>query len=303
MDSKHIEKLKQFGDLRENVLLSTLTTLRIGGPVDGVLYPDSIFGLIYSIEYCNQNDIPCRVFGNGSNILASDDRYPGIIIKLSRTLQRTYLLGEKVFAEAGASLIALCHQISQEGLTGLEWAAGIPATVGGATFMNAGAYLSSMRESIEKVFVLKDGYCVWMSVDDCQFTYRKSIFQQHRDWIIVGVLFNFKYADINEIRTVLKKRQQQRLDTQPLQAYSCGSTFRNHPDHPSWKVIDSLGLRGYSIGGAQVSEKHTNFLINKQHASFDDMYKLIRHVQKEVYDKYNFELILEVEQFNWKTNQ
>lgn len=303
MDSRHLETLKQFGELREHVSLSTLTTLRIGGPVEGVLYPDSIFGLIYSIDYCNQNSIPYRIFGNGSNILASDDYYPGIIIKLSRTLQRTYLLKEKVFAEAGASLIALCHQISSEGLTGLEWAAGIPATVGGATFMNAGAYLSSMAESIEKVFVLRDGYCVWMSVDECEFSYRKSIFQKHRNWVIVGVLFKFKYADINEIKAVLKKRQQQRMDTQPLQAYSCGSTFRNHPDHPSWRLIDSLGLRGYSIGGAQVSEKHTNFLINKQLASFDDMYKLIRHVQKEVYDKYQIELILEVEQFNWKTNQ
>lgn len=303
MTTNQIEILKGFGDLQENVSLSKLTTLKIGGDVKALLYPNNMLGLLAAVKHCNKEGIQYKVLGHGSNILASDDDYDGLIIKLSRTLSDVFYLDNEVFVEAGASLVALSDLSMKRSLSGLEWAAGIPATLGGAIFMNAGAYKVSMSDILSEVLVLKEDQFVWMSNDECQFSYRTSIFQQNPQWVILAAKLSLKPAQLEEIKAVMDRRKHQRLSTQPLDSASCGSTFRNPEGHASWKLIDECGLRGFGIGGAKVSSKHSNFLINTGLAKAEDMLKLIQLVKQSVKNKHNIDLQLEVEPFNWKDNE
>lgn len=303
MDNQNITVLKGFGEVQENVSLSKLTTLKIGGIARALLYPDDMVALLGALNYCQKQQIQVKVLGHGSNILASDEPFDGLIIKLNRTLNKIYFTHEEVLVEAGTSLVLLSDQAMKRSLSGLEWAAGIPATVGGAIFMNAGAYKQSMSNVVESVLVLSDGQYRWLSLDECQFSYRKSVFQEHPEWVILCAKLKLTTLPIDEIKDVMNRRKQQRLSTQPLDAASSGSTFRNPDNYHSWQLIESVGLRGFQIGGAQVSFKHSNFLINTGHAKAIDMLKLIQLVQNSVKSKHNIELQLEVEPFNWTTNR
>lgn len=303
MTTKQIEVLKGFGDLQENVSLSKLTTLKIGGDVKALLYPNNMLGLLAAVKLCKKEGIPYKVLGHGSNILASDDDYDGLIIKLNRTLSDVFYLENEVFVEAGTSLVALSDLSMKRSLSGLEWAAGIPATLGGAIFMNAGAYKVSMSDILSEVLVLKDDQFVWLTNQDCQFGYRTSLFQKNPEWVILGAKLSLQPAQQEEIKAVMDRRKHQRLSTQPLDSASCGSTFRNPQGYASWQLIDDCGLRGFGIGGAKVSSKHSNFLINTGLAKAEDMLKLIQLVQQSVKNKHNIDLQLEVEPFNWKDNE
>lgn len=294
-----IKKLNEYGQVSLNASLAKLTTLKVGGNSLGVFYPRDLVGLMASLQYLKTHQINYRIFGHGSNILASDKDYNGVIIKLNRTLNATYFLDDEVLVEAGASLVLLSDLAMKQSLTGLEWAAGIPATIGGAIFMNAGAYKRSMSDVVKEVLVLVDNELKWISHKECQFSYRSSIFQQHPEWLIVATKLKLDKGDLEDIKEVMARRKKQRLDTQPLDASSCGSTFRNPDNDASWKLIDSCGLRGFSLGGAQVSTKHANFIINTGHATASDMIKLIQLIKSSVKEKHGVDLQLEVEQFNW----
>jgi len=294
-----IDKLKRFGEVSENVLLSKLTTLKIGGPCKAVFYPFDVIGLIAGIQLLNNENIDYRIFGHGSNILANDEPYEGVIIKFNRSINSTYILDNEVYVKAGASLVLLSDLAMKHSLSGLEWAAGIPATIGGALYMNAGAYKQSMSDIVKEVLVLRDNKLDWISGAQCEYGYRSSIFQEHPDWIILAAKLQLKHGDSEQIKQIMARRKQQRLETQPLDAPSCGSTFRNPKDHFSWELIQKSGFRGFSIGGAQVSMKHANFIINTGHATSSDMIKLIQLIQQSVKEKYQVDLQLEVEQFNW----
>lgn len=299
-----IEKLKQYGEVSENVLLSKLTTLKVGGPCRAVFYPKDILGLMAGIQTLQKEKIDYRTFGHGSNILASDEPYNGVIIKFNRSLNTTYFMDDEVLVEAGASLVLLSDLAMKQSLTGLEWAAGIPATVGGALYMNAGAYKQSMSDIVREVLILRDSQLIWLTLEDCEYSYRTSIFQKHPDWIILAAKIKLSKGEPEIIKEVMSKRKQQRLNTQPLDAASCGSTFRNPKDSYSWQLIQDCGFRGFSIGGAQVSPKHANFIINTGLATSSDIIKLIRLIQQSVKEKTGVDLQLEVEQFNWtKKNQ
>lgn len=300
MNHKQIETLKQFGEFQQNVSLATLTTLKIGGDAQALLYPNDVISLVFALDYCHQENIDTKVLGHGSNILASDQDYEGLIIKLTRNLNDVYFIDEEMIVGAGTSLVLLSNLAMKKSLSGLEWAAGIPATLGGAIFMNAGAYKCSMQDVVVEVLVYKNHQLVWMSNEECEFAYRQSIFQKNPDWIICGAKLKGKYDDMETIVEVMNRRKQQRLSTQPLDKASCGSTFRNPGDKSSWQLIEECGLRGYGIGGAQVSNKHANFLINTGHAQAVDMVKLIELVRSSVKDKFKVDLQLEVELFNWK---
>lgn len=299
MNPKHFNELKQFGELKENVSLQTLTTLKVGGNSEALLYPSDSLGLMAAIQYCQKHDIRFKVLGHGSNILASDEPYEGLIIKLTRSINEAYFLNEEILVGAGCSLVLLSNQCMKKSLTGLEWAAGIPASVGGAIYMNAGAYKQQMSDVITSVLVYRDGHLEWILKEDCHFDYRSSCFQAHPDWIIVAAKLAVKYGNAVEIKDVMQRRKQQRISTQPLDVASCGSTFRNPPEKPSWQLIDECGLRGFAIGGAKVSMKHANFLINTGTARAVDMLKLIKTVKRSVKEKFEIDLQLEVETFNW----
>lgn len=298
-----IKELASCGTLEVDKSFKNLTTFKIGGTAKCVLYPFNIFHLQVAINKLKQYQMPYKVFGNGSNILCSDDDYPGCIIKLTRTLNDYHIQQNQIIAQAGVSIISLAYKAMEQSLSGLEFASGIPGTIGGCTFMNAGAYKSDMASIIQEVQVLIDDEVKWLSRDECEFSYRHSIFSKHPDWIILAIKLNLQPGDKQQIKDLMESRQKRRLDTQPLDQPSAGSTFRNVGEHFAWKLIDDIGYRGKMIGGASVSEKHSNFIINRNHAKAQDVIDLQDQITQKVKEQFGVELIMEVERFNWKKTE
>lgn len=294
------KELEALAEVEENIPLSKMTTLRIGGVARYVVYPENTLSLQGVMNKLNQNHIPYKVIGKGSNLLCSDEPFDGVIIRLDRYLCNAYFDNEHLVAEAGCSIIALSYESMKNELSGLEFASGIPGTVGGVTFMNAGAYKSSMADVIDSVSVYRDGKIEWIQNADCGFSYRTSIFQKHPDWIILAVKMTLKKGDQKEIRELMDSRRERRMNSQPLDKHSAGSIFRNPEEIPAWKLIEGAGFRGKRIGDAVVSEKHVNFIVNENHASAKDFITLVTDVQKAVKDKYDIDLYMEVEKFNWR---
>ena len=294
------KELEALAEVEENIPLSKMTTLRIGGVARYVVYPENTLSLQGVMNKLNQNHIPYKVIGKGSNLLCSDEPYDGVIIRLDRHLCNAYFDNEHLVAEAGCSIIALSYEAMKNELSGLEFASGIPGTVGGVTFMNAGAYKSSMADVIDSVSVYRDGKIEWIQNADCGFSYRTSIFQKHPDWIILAVKMTLQKGDQKEIRELMDSRRERRMNSQPLDKHSAGSIFRNPEEIPAWKLIEGAGFRGKRIGDAVVSEKHVNFIVNENHASAKDFITLVTDVQKAVKDKYDIDLYMEVEKFNWR---
>ena len=294
------KELEALAEVEENIPLSKMTTLRIGGVARYVVYPENTLSLQGVMNKLNQNHIPYKVIGKGSNLLCSDEPYDGVIIRLDRHLCNAYFDNEHLVAEAGCSIIALSYEAMKNELSGLEFASGIPGTVGGVTFMNAGAYKSSMADVIDSVSVYHDGKIEWIQNADCGFSYRTSIFQKHPDWIILAVKMTLQKGDQKEIRELMDSRRERRMSSQPLDKHSAGSIFRNPEEIPAWKLIEGAGFRGKRIGDAVVSEKHVNFIVNENHASAKDFITLVTDVQKAVKDKYDIDLYMEVEKFNWR---
>lgn len=296
-----VDQLTNYGDLEIDAPLSKHTTYRIGGKARYFIYPKNEIALSRVIEICKENNIVYKIFGKGSNLLCSDDYFDGCIINLDRYFTDCHFENDGTcVAQAGISLIFLAHSAMKNSLTGLEFASGIPATLGGAIYMNAGAYKSDMSKIIEKVYVLKDNGYVWMDVKELDFSYRHSIFQSNKDWVVVGAQLKLEKGDQKEIKALMDSRRQRRMETQPLDKPSAGSVFRNHEVYPAWKVIDEIGYRGKMIGGAQVSEKHSNFIVNANNAKAVDVITLAKEIQEKVKERFGIELKMEVEKFNWK---
>jgi UDP-N-acetylmuramate dehydrogenase len=293
------EQLETFGQVETQAKLKDMTTFRIGGNVDFVSYPKNMFALAQLISFLNKNEIPYKIIGKGSNLLCSDDDFNGVIIRLDRTMNHWYIDEHRLIVEAGSSIIALSVFAARNGLSGLEWASGIPATVGGCVFNNAGAYNVSMKDNIIKVLILENGHFRWISNEECEFAYRTSVFHQKKDWIILAAELELIKKDESEIRQMMDDRKKRRLESQPLQYPSAGSIFRNTETHQAWSLIEAAGMRGMSYGGAQVSVKHCNFIINMQDATASDVKNLIDLVTRQVESKTGVRLKTEVEMFNW----
>lgn len=288
----------KLGTVEVNRSLASMTTLHIGGEAAYVVYPNSILSLEVLLSVLQTKRIPFKVIGNGSNLLCSDKRYDGVIINL-KAFSDSFFIGNDLIAQAGCSIIALSYKAMEEGLSGLEFASGIPGTVGGTVYMNAGAYLSDMSAILDSVFVFSDGQFHWMKKEECGFSYRTSIFQQHPDWIVLAVRMHLEPCAIDEIRSLMDSRRARRMASQPLHMPSAGSVFRNPKAHQAWKLIDGIGYRGHRIGGAMVSEKHGNFIVNVGGASAEDFLTLVEEIQQKIQEKYHYELHMEVEKFNW----
>lgn len=295
-----LEKLSCYADVEDNIPLSSMTTLRIGGNAKYVIYPHTVVALTQIVEILKVYEIPYKVFGKGSNILCSDDDYEGAIIRLDRTINSFYFEGNYCVAGAGCSIIQLSYEAMKNGLSGLEFANGIPGTVGGVTYMNAGAYKSNMAAVIRRVFVMHDEIVEWLDAENCEFGYRTSIFHKHPEWIILAIKCQLEPRDPNEIKDLMDSRRKRRMESQPLDYPSAGSVFRNPEQMPAWQLIEGIGYRGKMVGGAQVSMKHNNFIVNAQKAKGSDFLTLVEDIQAKVKDKYDIDLIMEVEKFNWK---
>ena len=297
---KLVKELEQYGEVQEYVSFRTMTTLRIGGKARIVVYPKNILALTQILREINEAGASYKLIGKGSNLLCSDDLYNGVVIRLDRTFTDHYFDHEFCYAEAGCSIIALAYEAMKNSLSGLEFASGIPGTVGGVTFMNAGAYKSSMSEIIQEVFVYRDGQLVWMDASECGFSYRTSIFQSHPDWIVLAVKMKLHSGNEEEIRGLMDQRRERRMNSQPLSLPSAGSVFRNPDTRPAWQYIEDIGYRGKKIGGACVSEKHVNFIVNQDNASAQDYLLLAEEIKEKVKAQFGVELKMEVEKFNWQ---
>ena len=249
--------------------------------------------------YIKKNNISFKVFGNGSNILASDKEYDGVIIKLNHLNKLNFLDG-KIEVEAGYSFCALAITVTRMGYKGLDFACGIPATVGGAVYMNAGAYLSDVSEVLEKVDILDENLEFrTLNKDELGFSYRSSIFMR-KNYIILKAYLKVTKDDKDALIELLEDRKMRRVTSQPLEYPSAGSVFRNPEGMYAGKLIEDAGLRGFQKGGGEISSKHANFIINKDNATSRDIKDLMDLAHDKVKKEYNVDLHREQELFNWE---
>lgn len=245
------------------------------------------------LKYLKENDIKNIVLGNGSNVIFKDTYYDGVVILLNK-LNKVTIDDDTIEVSAGYSLQKLAIEACSIGLEGLEFACGIPGLIGASIAMNAGAYNSSLSEIIETVEVINSNFeFVNMSKEDLEFEYRSSIFKKEKDYIIVSAVLNLSRGNKEEILEKISKRRVKRLETQPLDMPSAGSVFRNPESLHAGALIEQCGLKGYNINGAEVSNKHANFIVNTGGATGKDIIKLIEKIQAEVKKEFKIDLILE----------
>ena len=291
----------KLGDVKENVSFKALTTYKTGGNARLVVFPNSIKSLKRLFVYLKENSISFKVLGNGSNILASDKDYNGVIVKLNKLNKFKVLFGY-LKAGAGCNLMGLSNTLCKCGYSGFEFACGIPGTMGGAIYMNAGAYLKDISDVLlyVKVLDLEDMKIKKMCNKKLEFNYRSSIFQKSDRYIILEAVYKLKKKNRDSIMNLIVERKQRRVASQPLEFPSAGSVFRNPVDNYAGKLIENCDLKGYSKGGAEVSVKHANFIINKDNASSQDIKDVMDYVHDVVLEKYDVDLKREQELFNWE---
>ena len=283
------------GKVLENCSLKQYTTYRAGGIADYIVFPESIEQLKNLMSYLKEKNIKHKVVGYGSNLLFSDDGYRGVLIKLD-ALHTCEFYGTKVVVGAGYPLMKLAIKAAKLGLTGLEFAAGIPGTIGGAIYMNAGAYKSDMGYIVSEIKVLTPELTVkTMYNRELEFHYRTSFLQTHPGYICLEATLILTKGTEAAIRSVMEDRKKRRLMTQPLEYPSAGSVFRNPEGVAAGKLIEDCGLKGMRIGGAEVSRKHANCISNVDHANANDIRKLILTVQDTVWKKKKIKLKCEQE--------
>ena len=293
-----INQLEKFGTVVLDKSFKQLTTIRVGGNIRIFFEPIDIRCLVEAVKIIKANNIDYKVIGHGSNLLSSDKDYNGVVIKLTN-LNHFEINDNELYSEAGASIITVANFAINNGLSGLEFATGIPAMVGGTIFMNASAYNEGISDVIDSVLVYKNDSLIWIKNADLEFEYRNSIFQRNLDWIIVAVTFKLKPDNISRLKSISIDRNRRRWENQPIKYPNCGSIFRNIGDFQVWKLVDELNLRGKQIGNAQISEKHSNFIVNLNNCLATDVDDLINLVLTKAKIEKNVDLILEVEKFNW----
>ena len=289
------------GKVEKDVPLSKYTTYKVGGKAKVMVYPKNVDNLIKLMKIIKTHKLRYKVLGNGSNVLFSDNEFDGVIIRLNELDDVEFFGRGKVRVGAGYSLMKLSLMTARRGLAGLEFASGIPGTVGGAVFMNAGAYKSDMGYVVSEVKVLTPDFrIITLENKEMNFHYRSSFLQTHRDYICLEVVLKLTKGDKDALDEVIKERRQRRVESQPLEYPSAGSVFRNPEGMFAGKLIEDLGLKGKTIGGAMVSEKHANFIINYKKAKSSDIKKLIELVHDKVLDEYDVDMKIEQEFVNWE---
>lgn len=275
--------------------MSRHTTFKIGGKADAYIKADNTDRLTELLRECESSDIDFIVLGNGSNVLVSDDGYRGTVIRLDGDFKKISLIDETtVYCGAGASLASLCKFALNNGLSGLEFAWGIPGSVGGAVFMNAGAYGGEMKDVVFCVsHVDRHGSVGRCSDGELDFGYRTSAYRKN-GCIITGAFLRLKKDNPEDIRTRMEDFFGRRSDKQPLEYPSAGSVFKRPEGAYAGALIEQCGLKGHSHGGAQVSDKHAGFIINRSGATANDVKSLIREVQTKVYDETGYNLECEL---------
>lgn len=270
------------------------TSFKTGGPADVYVKADGIENIKYALNILKEENIPYFIIGNGSNILVSDRGIEGAVIEIGSLMNKITVYGRKIYAEAGALLSSVAAAAAENSLSGMEFASGIPGSIGGAVFMNAGAYDGEVKDIINYADVIdRYGNELRLSRDELQLTYRHSSVQE-TGMIITGAEFELRQGEKSKIREKMSGFAVKRRDKQPLNFPSAGSTFKRPEGYFAGKLIEDAGLKGKKIGGAQVSEKHAGFIINTGEATSDDIISLIDCCIQTVYNKFNVKLVPEV---------
>ena len=280
-------------DIKIDEKLSSYVNFKVGGPADILLIPETKSQVIESVKICRENNIPVYVIGNGSNLLVKDGGIRGVVILLT-SLTGMKVVGEKIEVEAGVMLKAVSDKAMEHSLTGFEFACGIPGTIGGAVFMNAGAYDGEIAHVIESAEVI-DENCnvITLTNEELDFGYRSSLVMK-KGYTVLSAVFKLKKGQVKTIKDLVDDLTNKRESKQPLEYPSAGSTFKRPEGYFAGKLIQDAGLKGYSIGGAAVSEKHSGFVINKGNATAKDITDLIKHIQDEVKKQFGVDLHTEV---------
>ena len=295
-----IIKEREIGKCIENASLKRFTSYKVGGVARCIVYPKNTKKLIELLRLCNNRKVKYKVLGNGTNTLFSDKEFDGIIIKLDEFNNLSMVNNTTIRVGAGYNLIKLALFATKKSLSGLEFACGIPGTIGGAVYMNAGAYKSDMGYIVKRVKVLTPNYTVInMTNSELDFHYRSSFFQKNPNYICLEATIGLKKGNRDEMIELNRDRKERREASQPLEYPSAGSVFRNPEGNFAGKLIEDLGLKGLTRGGAQISTKHANFVINIGNATANDIKELITFAHDAVLDKYNIDLKVEQEFVNW----
>jgi len=276
------------------VMLSGMTTMHVGGPADVVVTPYGLEQTKMVIGLLVREDVPWVILGRGSNVLASDIGYDGVVVRVSENLQNVRTEGEKIIAQAGATLGSIARVAAAKGLAGMEFASGIPGTLGGGLYMNAGAYGGELKDIVTLVRVLDmTGQVLELSAEEMQFGYRTSILQK-KTWVVLEAELQLQKGDPAQIRARMKELSRKRREKQPLDRYSSGSTFKRPEGNFAGALIEQAGLKGYAVGGAMVSEKHAGFVINTGEATSQDVIELIHQIMVRVKETSGVQLEPEV---------
>ena len=277
-----------------NEPMASHTTFRIGGPADYFVMPETVEELAKVLNLCKEENMPYFILGNGSNLLVGDKGFRGVVIQLYKNFDGLQIEGTTVTAKAGAMLIRVAKESGKAGLTGLEFASGIPGTIGGAMVMNAGAYGGEMKDVVTAVTVLtKDGEIKTLTGEEMNFRYRGSVVEDEA-YIVLEAVMELQEGNLEEIQARIDELSVQRRTKQPIEFPSAGSTFKRPEGYFAGKLIQDANLRGYQVGGAQVSEKHCGFVINAGGATAADVMQLMQDVSDKVQAQFGVALEPEV---------
>lgn len=287
------EELGKVCKILENENLKNYNTYKLECISSYIVFPSTVEELIKILNILKEYKTKWFVLGNGSNVILPS-YYNGVIIKLSN-FNKCKIDGNNINVESGYMLNKLANELSSKGYTGMEWATGIPGTVGGSICGNAGAYKSSMSNIIKDVTLLDNSEVITLNNKELEFNYRDSLLKHRKDLIVLSCNIKLEKGNLEEIKKTIEERTLKRIETQPLDYPSCGSVFRNPEGLSTGKLIDDLGLKGYQIGGAKISEKHANFIINNNNATSEDIIKLIELIKDKIKKNYDIDLVLEQE--------
>lgn len=283
--------------IKFNEPMSKYTTMKIGGPADAIVFPSNVEDIINTLRFAKKNDIPVTVIGNGSKLLVRDKGIRGIVIKVTGSFNKFKVYEDNtITVGAGMSMPRISRLTMKEGLSGFEFACGIPGVIGGGVRMNAGAYGSEISDILVRTTYIDENLELkTLEHAEHNFGYRYSLFKDHPEYIIVSSEFKLEKKDVNEIKEKINKNTAARKEKQPLEYPNAGSTFKRPEGYFVGTMIEELGLKGYRIGDAEVSTKHAGFIVNKGKATAADVISLIGYLKDKVFEKYGVKLENEIE--------
>ncbi|MED1749529.1 MULTISPECIES: UDP-N-acetylmuramate dehydrogenase [Bacillus] len=286
----------QVGKVLENEPLANHTTMKIGGPADLLIIPKDVDAVKTIMDQVKKHHTDWTVIGRGSNLLVLDKGIRGVVLKLGTGLDHLNVNDEEVTVGGGYSVVRLATSLSKKGLSGLEFAAGIPGSIGGAVYMNAGAHGSDISNILVKARILfEDGSIEWVTNEEMNFSYRTSVLQKERPGIVLEAVFKLKQDDREKITKKMQQNKDYRKETQPYNRPCAGSIFRNPLPEYAGQLVEKANLKGYQIGGARISDMHGNFIVNAGGATAQDVLDLIQYIQKKIKEDHNVDMHTEVE--------